>query len=164
MWKERKRRRGRAPAREEGFTLLEIMAVLLLVAALLAAVGPQVVKYMDRGNVKTAEAQLAMLKSALDFYRLDTGTYPTTEEGLAALVRKPEMGSPRWQGPYLNGPVPNDPWGNPYVYRYPGERNPESFDLYSLGADGREGGTGINAEIRLPTLEEDGTYEGIMEY
>jgi general secretion pathway protein G len=164
MGKERKRRRGRGPAREEGFTLLEIVAVLILVAALLAVVGPPVMKRLDQGNVKTAEAQLAMLKSALDFYRLDTGTYPTTEEGLAALVRKPETGSPRWQGPYLDGPVPKDPWGNPYVYRYPGERNPESFDLYSLGADGREGGTGINAEIRLPSIEAEGAYEGVMEY
>ncbi|NLY89632.1 MAG: type II secretion system major pseudopilin GspG [Firmicutes bacterium] len=146
------------------FTLLEIVAVLILVAALLALVGPPVMKRLDEGRVKTAQAQLAMLKGALDFYRLDTGTYPSTEEGLAALVRKPEAGSPRWQGPYLDGPVPEDPWGNPYVYRYPGERNPEGFDLYSLGADGREGGTGINAEIRLPGIEEGGISEGVMEY
>ncbi|NLW09872.1 MAG: type II secretion system major pseudopilin GspG [Firmicutes bacterium] len=161
---EIKRRRGRARTGEEGFTLLEIVAVLILVAALLALVGPPIMKRLDDGRVKTAQAQLAMLKSALDFYRLDIGTYPSTEEGLRALVRKPEGASPRWQGPYLDGALPVDPWGNHYVYRYPGERNPESFDLYSLGADGQEGGTGINADISLPGIEEEGVYEGLMDY
>ncbi|HHU82637.1 MAG TPA: type II secretion system major pseudopilin GspG [Firmicutes bacterium] len=164
MGRKIKQRRGLECTREEGFTLLEIVAVLILVAALLALVGPPIMNRLDEGRVKTAQAQMAMLKSALDFYRLDTGTYPSTEEGLVALARKPEAGSPRWRGPYLDGPVPEDPWGNPYVYRYPGERNPESFDLYSLGADGREGGTGINADIRLPSFEEEGIYEGVMEY
>ena len=161
---EIKRRRGRARTGEEGLTLLEFVADLILVAALLALVGPPIMKRLDDGRVKTAQAQLAMLKSALDFYRLDIGTYPSTEEGLRALVRKPEGASPRWQGPYLDGALPVDPWGNHYVYRYPGERNPESFDLYSLGADGQEGGTGINADISLPGIEEEGVYEGLMDY
>src|SRR5690554_5169631 len=99
MGRKIKQRRSLECAREEGFTLLEIVAVLILVAALLALVGPPIMNRLDEGRVNIAQAQLAMLKRALDFYRLDLGTYPSSEEGLVVLARKREAGSPRWRGP-----------------------------------------------------------------
>lgn len=149
--------------KEEGFTLFEIIAVLFLVAALYALVGPSIWKRLETGKVQTARAQMALLKNCLNDYRLDMGTYPSSAEGLAALRVRPASDRGNWNGPYIEGPIPKDPWGNDYVYRFPGTGSYNSFDLYSLGADGEEGGSGINADISLWGEEEDPVYSGLPE-
>ncbi|HEY8344663.1 MAG TPA: type II secretion system major pseudopilin GspG [Bacillota bacterium] len=149
---------------EEGFTLFEVIAVLCLIAALTAVVGPSIWNRLERGRVQTAQVQVAMLKNCLNDYRLDMGVYPSTEEGLESLRRPPFSGAERWNGPYIDGPVPKDPWGNDYVYIYPGTGGANTFELYSYGADGQEGGTGVNADIRAWTETEERSFEGIMEY
>jgi general secretion pathway protein G len=112
---------------------------------LAAVAGPRVVGYLGGARSDTARIQLAALEQALDLYRLDVGRYPSTEEGLTVLVRQPS-GTNGWNGPYIDGQaVPADPWGHPYVYRMPGSDGP--YDLYTLGADNRPGGTGENAPI-----------------
>lgn len=148
---------------EEGFTLFEVIAVLCLIAALTALVGPSIWNRLERGRVQTTQVQVAMLKNCLNDYRLDMGVYPSTEEGLESLRRPPFSGAERWNGPYIDGPVPKDPWGNDYVYNYSGG-GANTFELYSYGADGQEGGTGINADIRLWMEGEDANLEGVMEY
>lgn len=134
---------------EAGFTILEIIAVLLLLAALYAVVGTNVGNQIERGRVSTVEVQLGIFKNLLKQYKIDNGVYPTTEQGLEALFRKPD--SPpeptNWNGPYAEEEIPNDPWKRAYVYRSPGVRNPDSYDLYSLGSDGKEGGEGFAADV-----------------
>ena len=147
---------------EQGFTLLEIIAVFFLVALLYALVGSSVWNRLDQGKVKATQAQMAIFRNCLDDYRLDFGTYPSTEEGLRALWQAPAGTEDRWNGPYINSSIPKDPWGTPYVYRYPGEKNQGRYDLYSLGADRREGGTGIDADLYL-WREESNEAEGFME-
>jgi len=133
------------PARDAGFTLIELLVVLVILGLLAAIAGPRVVGYLGGAKSDAAEIQLAALEQALDLYRLDTGRYPTTEEGLAALLTAP-AGAARWNGPYLDGnSVPTDPWGHAYVYRVPGTEG--DYDLYTLGADNRPGGSGENAPI-----------------
>ena len=136
---------------EAGFTILEIVVVLVLMAALYAVVMPNVGKRMDMGKQKTAEIQLGFFKSMLEEYRLDNGMYPTTEQGLEALVTKPTIPPipENWNGPYTNDEagIPKDPWNRPYVYRCPGNHRPNSYDLFSMGSDGKEGGTGSAADI-----------------
>jgi general secretion pathway protein G len=135
-------RRRRADA---GFTLIELLVVLVILGLLAAVAGPRVVGYLGGARSDTARIQLAAFEQALDLYRLDVGRYPSTEEGLAVLVRQPG-GTNGWNGPYIDGQaVPADPWGHPYVYRMPGSNGP--YDLYTLGADNRPGGTGENAPI-----------------
>lgn len=131
-------------ARARGFTLLELLVVLLIIALLAGYVGPKVLSYADRAKVQTAQAQMKTLGDALVQYRLDTGSYPTTDQGLEALVKAP-AGVNAWHGPYLAKDVPNDPWGRPYQYHVPG-RNGEA-EIVSLGRDGRTGGTGDDADI-----------------
>ena len=137
--------RSASRAGEAGFTLVELLVVLTIISLILGLVGPRVLNYLGESRVKTAKLQIESLGSALDLYYLDAGRYPNTSEGLNALVQKP-TGAQVWNGPYLKGgKVPMDPWGNPYQYRSPGERAP--YEIVSLGADGREGGTGTAADV-----------------
>jgi len=134
-----------APDRRiRGFTLLELLVVLVILGLLVGVVAPRFFGQVGKSEVKVAKAQIKSLEDALDQYRLDVGRYPTTEQGLSALNAQP-TGETRWQGPYLKRAVPNDPWGNPYQYRSPGEHG--ELDLYSLGKDGQPGGTAEAADI-----------------
>jgi general secretion pathway protein G len=130
--------------RHNGFTLLELLVVMVIIGLLAAYVGPKYFSQIGKSEVKTAKAQIVGLEKALDQYRLDTGHYPTTEQGLAALQTKPSDEN-KWDGPYLTKAVPPDPWGNPYVYKCPGDHG--EFDLISYGRDGRPGGDGADADI-----------------
>lgn len=129
---------------QRGFTLLELLIVLVILGLLIGYVAPNYFQQEDKSKVKTARAQIKALEDALDQYRLDVGRYPTTEQGLAALTVQPQ-GEGRWQGPYLKKAVPADPWGNPYQYRSPGEHG--EVDLLSFGKDGKPGGTDLAADI-----------------
>lgn len=131
-----------SPIRPAGFTLLELLAVLVILGLIGAVAAPQVFKWLDRANADAARVQIEALGGTVDLYRLEVGVYPPS---LDALVSKP-AGEERWNGPYLKKvAVPKDPWGNDYRYRLPGQHGP--YDLYSLGADGAEGGDGSNADI-----------------
>src|SRR3989337_1419721 len=128
-----------------GFTLIEMLVVLVIIGLIMGLVGPRVLTYLTDARVKAAKLQIEALSSALDLYFLDTGRYPSSSEGLQALVRKPGD-LDVWNGPYLKrGQVPQDPWKNEYLYRVPGQNSP--FEIMSLGADGREGGNGSAADI-----------------
>ena len=128
-----------------GFTLIELLVVLVILGLLAGLVGPQVMKYLGGARSDTARLQIEELGSGLDLYHLETGRYPTTAEGLIALVEEPSSAR-NWNGPYLKKRViPLDPWGNAYQYRSPGENGP--YDLFSLGADNAEGGEGDNRDI-----------------
>lgn len=131
-----------------GFTLLEMIVVLVIIGLIMGLVGPALFGQADKAKVQTAETQVKMLKGALETMRLDLSRYPTTEEGLALLNTAPadSAAAGRWRGPYLDEAVPNDPWDRPYVYR--GERSAsQGFTLYSLGADGQPGGEGLDADV-----------------
>jgi general secretion pathway protein G len=133
-------------SRSRGFTLLELLVVMVIIGLLAGFVAPRYFAQVGKSQVKVAKAQIDALDKALDQFRLDMGRYPTSEEGLNALQTAPggtENGT--WGGPYLKKGVPNDPWGRPYVYVSPGEH--AEFDLSSLGKDGRPGGTGEDADI-----------------
>lgn len=135
-----RRRRG-----ESGFTLVEMLVVITIIALIVGLVGPRVLNYLTESKIKAARIQIESFGSALDLYYLDVGRYPTTAEGLAGLVQRSGTISV-WNGPYLRGgTVPADPWGRPYVYRAPGQQGP--YDLTSYGSDGQEGGTGAAADI-----------------
>jgi general secretion pathway protein G len=140
------RKARRSPLRHQrGFTLVEMLVVIPIIALILSLVGPRVLNYLTESKVKAARIQIQSFSSALDLLYLDTGRYPTTADGLGALV-KPTSGLPGWNGPYLKGgSLPNDPWGKPYVYRSPAERS--AYEIVSYGADGQEGGTGTAADI-----------------
>lgn len=127
-----------------GFTLLELLVVLVIIGLLVGYVAPRYFSQVGKSEVKAARAQIKALEDALDQYRLDVGHYPTTDQGLAALNVQP-AGEARWQGPYLRKAVPNDPWGNAYQYQAPGVHGEN--DLYSLGKDGKPGGEGEAADI-----------------
>jgi general secretion pathway protein G len=130
--------------RESGFTLLELLVVMVIIGLLAGLVAPQYFNQIGKSNVKIAKAQIDSLGKALDQYRLDVGVYPTTEEGLDALYTRPQNET-RWSGPYLKKAVPLDPWNRPYVYRSPGEHG--EYDLYTLGKTGQAGGTGEDVAI-----------------
>lgn len=134
-----------------GFTLIEIMAVVLIIGLLSTIVGVAIFQQVDKSRVTAARAQLSNLESVLELYRMDNAHFPTTEQGLEALVREPASDpKPRNfpPGGYLKGGrVPPDPWGEPYQYENPGQNNAHSFDLWSYGADGRPGGEGVDADI-----------------
>lgn len=134
----------RLPRRHRGFTLLELLVVLVVLGLLAGIVAPKYFAQLGRSETKVAKAQLEGLGKALDLYRLEVGHYPSTEQGLQALVVAPPEES-RWTGPYLQKKLPQDPWGRSYVYRYPGEHS--EYDLFSLGKDGQAGGEGENAEV-----------------
>lgn len=136
--------------RSQGFTLLEMLVVLVIIGLLAGLVGPRLFSKIDTSKVKTAETQVKILKGALDTLHLDMGRFPTQAEGLALLNRQPDEAgaASRWRGPYLDGDVPVDPWGNQYQYSVPGRDN-QPYALYSMGADGKLDGDGIDADIGL---------------
>lgn len=139
------RLRRRARRGDAGFTLVEILVVITIIGLIMGLVGPRVLNYLGESKVKAARIQIESFSSALDLFYLDVGRYPATDEGLVALTRAP-VGAPTWNGPYVRGGViPNDPWGNPYVYRSPGQRAP--YEIVSYGSDGQTGGTGSAADI-----------------
>lgn len=127
-----------------GFTLLELLVVIVIIGLLATLVAPRYFDQVSKSNVKIARAQIDALEKALDQYRLDVGAYPSTEQGLAALNAKPQN-LDKWAGPYLKKAVPPDPWGTKYVYKSPGEHG--DYDLSSLGSDGQPGGTGEAADV-----------------
>lgn len=127
-----------------GFTLLELLVVMVIIGLLAAYVGPKYFAQLGKSEAKVAMAQVDALGKALDQYRLDTGAYPTTEEGLDALVTAPSS-QQKWGGPYLKKAVPSDPWGRPYLYRQPGEHG--EYDLVSFGKDGAPGGSDAATDV-----------------
>ena len=130
---------------EAGFTLVEILVVITIIGLVMSLVGPRVLTYLSDSKVKAARIQIQGFSSALDLYHLDNGRYPTSTEGLGALVQKPD-GATTWNGPYLNGnAVPKDPWGRPYVYKFPGQHG--AYDIVSLGPEGREGDAAIASNV-----------------
>lgn len=137
---------------QRGFTMIELLVVLVILGLLAGLVGPKMFGKVDSAKTKTVETQLKLLKSALQTYRLDMGEYPSTQEGLGAIIRSPDStrAQQNWKGPYLDEEVPLDPWGTVYQYR----REPnglQDFTLYSLGADAKPGGEGLDADIGLAT-------------
>ena len=137
-WKENMRDRN------SGFTLLELLVVMVIIGLLAAYVGPKYFGQVGKSEVKAARAQIDALEKALDQYRIDTGHFPSTEQGLAALTNKPGSEN-KWDGPYLKKDAPVDPWSNPYVYKMPGDHG--EFDLFSYGKDGHPGGDEEAADI-----------------
>lgn len=135
---------SRVSACIRGFTLLELLVVMVIIGLLAGYVGPKYFAQIGKSEVKTARAQLDALEKALEQYRVDTGRYPSTEQGLAALNARP-ADEAKWAGPYLKKAIPNDPWGQPYVYQQPGAHG--DFDLLSYGKDGQPGGSGEAADI-----------------
>ena len=128
-----------------GFTLIEMMVVLVIIGLLMGIVGPRLIRQEEKAKFKTARIQIETLGTSLDTFRLDVGRYPTTQEGLLALLQRP-FGVDRWDGPYLKKGVPKDPWDRPYYYRSPGEGG-RPYDLLSYGADGSPGGDGDSRDI-----------------
>jgi len=131
-------------SRHHGFTLLELLVVMVIIGLLAAYVGPKYFSQVGKSEVKTTRTQIVAFEKSLEQYRLDVGRYPTTEQGLAALVVKPAQVQ-RWDGPYLAKAVPLDPWGHAYVYKSPGTHG--DIDVMSLGRDGQPGGEGLDADI-----------------
>jgi len=138
--------RNQADRRHEaGFTLVELLVVMVILVLLASLVAPRVIGYLGSSRTKTAKVQIESLSTSLELYKLDTGRYPDAHEGLTALVERPASVK-NWNGPYLKkDTVPPDPWGQPYHYRYPGQRG--AFDIYTLGADNREGGDGEDQDV-----------------
>ena len=134
-----------AKKRSKGFTLIELLVVLAILTMLAGLVGPKVLGLLGGAKSKTAAVQIADIEKSLELFKLDVGRFPSTKEGLAALATKPESAN-GWNGPYLKGGVPNDPWGKPYVYNSPTTNG--GIDIIALGADGQPGGEGENADIR----------------
>ena len=123
-----------------GFTLIELLLVLVILATLAAVVTPKFTKRTEQARITAAKTQISQFEVALDTFQIDVGRFPTTAEGLRALVEKPASNSEGWLEPYLKRDIPKDSWGNEYVYRYPGQYNQEGYDLSSLGPDGKQGG------------------------
>jgi len=144
-----KRERG-PDVGQQGFTLVEMLVVITIIGLIMGLIGPRVLNYLNESKVKTARIQLQSFSGALDLFYLDAGRFPSTSEGLAALVQR-TPGIAAWNGPYLKGgSLPDDPWKHPYVYRSPGERGP--YEIISYGSDGQEGGSGIAADISTENL------------
>jgi general secretion pathway protein G len=145
-WLGGPRRRASVIGAEDGFTLVEILVVITIIGLIMGLVGPRVLNYLSESKVKAATIQIQSFASSLDLFYLDSGRYPSTAEGLAALVQRP-AGATAWNGPYLkNSAVPNDPWGRPYIYRSPGQHG--AYDIVSNGSTGQEGGTGTAVAIK----------------
>jgi general secretion pathway protein G len=132
---------------ESGFTLLELLVVLAILGLLIGLVAPAVLRQLGSAKEKISHQSIERLGTVLDMYKLDLGTYPTTEQGLQSLITRP-VGVSRWSGPYIKGDkVPEDPWGHPYLYRNPSQRPGHDYDLYSLGPTGQQGAAGNDAAI-----------------
>ena len=138
--------RGRSAAASAGFTLVELLVVLAILTLLAGIVGPRVLGQLGGAKSKTAAVQIADIDKALELFKLDVGRFPSTEEGLEALAKRPPTVASGWSGPYLKGTIPADPWGKPYHYQGPGANG--AVEVFSLGADGVAGGEGENADIR----------------
>jgi general secretion pathway protein G len=132
-------------SKNAGFTLLELLVVIVIIGLLAAYVGPKYFAQLGKSEVTIAKAQIEAFEKSLDTYRLDVGRYPTTDEGLAALLVAPPTAGAKWNGPYLKKSVPPDPWGHPYQYKAPGAK--AEFEITSLGRDGQPGGSGEDADI-----------------
>jgi general secretion pathway protein G len=132
--------------KRKGFTLLELLVVIVIIGLLAGYVAPRYFSQVGKSEIQVAKAQIESLEKALDQFRLDTRRYPTAEEGLDVLVSRP-ANVQGWSGPYLKKAAPNDPWGRPYVYRVPGEK--QEFEIVSFGRDGKAGGSGDDADIRM---------------
>jgi len=146
----RTQRRDRRNVGQQGFTLVEMLVVITIIGLIMGLIGPRVLNYLSESKVKAAKIQLQSFGSAIDLFYLDAGRFPSTAEGLTALVQR-TPGIAAWNGPYLKGGnVPNDPWNNPYVYRSPAERGP--YEIVSYGSDGQEGGAGIAADISTENM------------
>ena len=144
---DRLRSRRAKAGDERGFTLLELLVVLAILGLLIGLVAPQAIRLLGASKQKIAVQSIQRIEGILDIYRLDVGGYPTTEQGVEALVRQPP-GVANWNGPYVKGnDVPRDPWGNPFQYRNPSQRPGHDYDLFSLGPSGQAGGAGENVEI-----------------
>ena len=133
------------PRRHKGYTSIELLVVLAILTMLAGLIGPRLLNQLGGAKTKTAAVQIADLEKSLELFKLDVGRFPNTKEGLAALDVRPE-GLNGWNGPYLKGGVPNDPWGKPYQFKSPVENG--GIEIVSLGADGQPGGEGENADIR----------------
>jgi general secretion pathway protein G len=134
----------KAVRNQQGFTLIELLVVMIIIGLLAALVGPRFIRQEEKAKVRAAKAQIELLGTALDTFRLDVGRYPTSQEGLDSLLRPPG-GLERWDGPYLKKELPEDPWGTAYAYRSPGQHGP--YDILSYGADKAPGGEGDNRDI-----------------
>ncbi|MBV9461482.1 MAG: type II secretion system major pseudopilin GspG [Bradyrhizobium sp.] len=142
--------RGKRRESQAGFTLVEMLVVITIIGLIMGLIGPRVLNYLSESKVKAARIQLQSFVTALDLFYLDAGRYPSSAEGLSALVKQ-TPGVAAWNGPYLKGGnVPSDPWNHAYVYRSPGEHGP--YDIVSYGSDGQEGGSGVAADISLENL------------
>ena len=142
----RRRNPDRGRDSDGGFTLVELLVVLIILSLIMGLVGPRVLSYLSNARTRSAQLQITSLSAALDLFYLDVGRYPSAAEGIASLITRPASAD-RWNGPYLQqAALPLDPWGNPYVYKVPGDRMP--YSIVSYGSDGREGGTGDAADIR----------------
>jgi general secretion pathway protein G len=141
--------RTRSPRARRGFTLIELLVTIAIIATLAAIVAPSLFSNVGQARENAAKSQIQILSLALDAYRVDNDVYPTTEQGLEALRSVPLAADAptNWRGPYLRQIVPADPWGHPYVYVAPGTANPNAYDLYTLGKDGKPGGEGEDADI-----------------
>ena len=144
-----KRKRGHDVG-QQGFTLVEMLVVISIIGLIMGLIGPRVLNYLSESKVKAAKIQLQSFAGALDLFYLDAGRFPSTSEGLSALMQR-TPGVAAWNGPYLKGnSLPNDPWSHPYIYRAPGDRAP--YEIISYGSDGQEGGTGLAADITTENL------------
>lgn len=135
--------------RRAAFTLIELLVVITIIGTLAALVGPTIFRNVGDSKVSAARSQIELYSLALGSYRLDGDVFPSSEQGLAALRSAPTVGDPprRWRGPYVSKVIVPDPWGQPFIYLSPGRANPQSFDLYSLGRDGKPGGTGEDEDV-----------------
>jgi general secretion pathway protein G len=150
FFKASEKRERRQDIGQQGFTLVEMLVVITIIGLIMSLIGPRVLNYLSESKVKAAKIQLQSFAGALDLFYLDAGRFPSSSEGLSALMQR-TPGVAAWNGPYLKGnSLPNDPWSHPYIYRAPGDRAP--YEIISYGSDGQEGGTGLAADITTENL------------